>query len=171
MMAGFFTALWLLFWLLSCGTLQALAPAWRYMGHPSFPFLLGVVLYAAYNKKRRWFFAAALLAALLEDSLSLAPLGTSALAFLAAGAAAMLLRIPFHTDKIRTLLLAGAVCSAVSTAVMALTLRAKGVPFAGEELVGRRMLGAALLGAATVPLLFAAMRWMERLLGIWEDRD
>ena len=106
-----------------------------------------------------------------EEGLIIKPGRFAVPAALAAGAAAMLLRIPFHTDKIRTLLLAGAVCSAVSTAVMALTLRAKGVPFAGEDLVGRRMLGAALLGAATVPLLFAAMRWMERLLGIWEDRD
>ena len=171
MMAGFFTALWLLFWLLACGTLQALAPAWRHMGHPSFPFLLGVVLYAAYNKKRRWFFAAVLLAALLADSLSLAPLGTSALAFLAAGAVAMLVRIPFRTDKIRTILLAGALCSAVATGVMALTLRAKGIEFAGADAVGWRVAGSALLGAVTVPLLFAAMRWMERLLGIWEDRD
>lgn len=165
------TTLWLLFWLLVCGTLQVLAPAWRHLGHPAFPFLLGVVLYTAFNKKRRYFIAAALLAAVLEDSLSLAPLGCSALAFLVAGGAAVGLRAGFHTDKVRTWIVAGGICSALATGVMALVLRTKGLtmPTAGD--IWTRMLGAAILGAVLMPLLFWAMRAMEKLLGIWEDRD
>ena len=75
MMAGLFTALWLLFWLLACGTLQALAPAWGPLGNPAFPILPGVVLYAATHKRARDFVWVALAAGVLDDALSLAPLG------------------------------------------------------------------------------------------------
>ena len=47
------TLLSLLFWLLAGGTLQVVVPAFRHLGQPAFPFLLGVVLYAAVNKKAR----------------------------------------------------------------------------------------------------------------------
>ena len=47
------TLLMLLFWLIAGGTLQVVVPAFRHMGQPAFPFLLGVVLYAAVNKKAR----------------------------------------------------------------------------------------------------------------------
>ena len=87
------TLLMLMFWLIAGGTLQVVVPAFRHMGQPAFPFLLGVVLYAAVNKKARYFVATALLAGVLEDSLSLAPLGCSACAFLAAGGLAVLLRL------------------------------------------------------------------------------
>ena len=56
------TLLMLLFWLIAGGTLQAAVPAWRHMGQPAFPFLLGVVLYAAVNKRAGYFVATALLA-------------------------------------------------------------------------------------------------------------
>ena len=42
-------ALWLAFWLILCGTLQVLIPAWRHCGHPAFPFLLGAVLGMSYT--------------------------------------------------------------------------------------------------------------------------
>ena len=58
------TLLSLLFWLIAGGTLQVLMPAWRHMGQPSFPFVLGVVLFAALTKKSRYFVAVALLGGL-----------------------------------------------------------------------------------------------------------
>ena len=61
------TLLMLLFWLIVGGTLQAAVPAWRHMGQPAFPILLGVVLYAALNKKARYFVAAAILAGECDD--------------------------------------------------------------------------------------------------------
>lgn len=163
--------LWLAFWLILCGTLQVLVPAWRFCGHPAFPFLLGSVLYVAFNKKPAFFFAAVLLAAVLEDSLSIAPLGCSALAFFAACAVALLFRASFHIDKVRSIVFIGALCAAVSTGVMALVLLLKGVALPPVAVVFRRMGGAALLAACIFPPLFWAMRAMEQLLGIWEDRD
>ena len=164
------TLLMLLFWLIAGGTLQVVVPAFRHMGQPAFPFLLGVVLYAAVNKKARYFVATALLAGVVEDSLSLAPLGCSAGAFLAAGGLAVLLREDFYADKARTVMGFGALCAATSTGAMALLLRLKGlVALSGGEIFWR-MAGSAILGAVLIPLLFGGMRGLERLLGTWEDR-
>ena len=159
----------LLFWLIAGGTLQVMVPAWRYMGQPAFPFLLGVVLYTAVNKKARYFVATAFLAGVLEDSLSLAPLGYSTCAFLAAGGLAVLLREDFFADKARTVFWFGALCAATSTGTMALLLRMKGlVVLSGGEIFWR-MAGSAVLGAIVIPLLFALMRGLERRLGTWVE--
>ena len=164
------TVLTLLFWLIVGGAVQAALPAWRHMGQPAFPVLLGVVLYAAVNKKARYFVAAALLAGLVEDALSLAPLGYSGCAFLAAGGLALLLRGEFFADKAHVVSCFGAACAAASTGTMALLLRAKGlVALSGGEIFWR-MAGSAVLAAVVVPLLFGLMRGLERVLGTWEDR-
>ena len=162
--------LMLLFWLIAGGTLQVVVPAWRHMGQPAFPFLLGVVVYAAVNKRPRYFVLTALLAGVIEDSLSLAPLGYSACAFLAAGALALLLRKDFYADKVRSVLWFGALCTAVSTGVMAFLLRLDGLVALGGRAIAWRMAGSAVLGAALVPLQFGVMRWLESHLGTWEDR-
>lgn len=163
------TLLMLFFWLIAGGTLQVLVPAWRHMGQPTFPFLLGVVLYTAVNKKRRYFVLTALLAGVMEDSLSLAPLGFSACAFLVAGGLAVLLREDFFADKARTVIWFGALCAATSTGTMALLLRMKGlVVLSGGEIYWR-MAGSAVLGAIVIPLLFAMMRGLERRLGTWVE--
>jgi rod shape-determining protein MreD len=162
------TLLSLLFWLLAGCTFQVLVPAWRHMGQPSFPFLLGVVLYAAVDKKPGYFVAMALLAGILEDSLSLAPLGTSSCAFLAAGGLAVLLRVDFFADKARTVSWFGALCAATSTGTMAMLLKWNGLIDMSAGAIWRRMAGAAVLGAVLIPLLFGLMRGLERLLGVRE---
>lgn len=162
--------LMLLFWLIAGGTLQVLVPAWQHMGQPTFPFLLGVVLYTAVNEKHRYFVLTALVAGVLEDSLSLAPLGFSACAFLAAGGLALLLREDFYADKTRTAMWFGSLCAATSTGTMACLLRMKGlVALSGHEIFWR-MAGSAVLGVVVIPLLFGLMRGLERRLGTWEER-
>jgi rod shape-determining protein MreD len=164
------TLLTLVFWLIAGGTLQVVVPAWRHMGQPAFPFLLGVVLFAAVNKKARYFVPTALLAGVVEDALSLAPLGYSACAFLAAGGLAMLLREDFFAERTLSVMGFGALCAATSTGTMALLLRMKGlVALSGGEIFWR-MAGSAILGAVLIPLLFSWMRWLERRLGIRENR-
>jgi len=164
------TLLVLLFWLIAGGTLQAALPAWRHMGQPAFPILLGGVLYAAVNKKIRYFVIAAFLAGLVEDALSLAPLGYSACAFLAAGGLALLLRADFFADKAVTTSWFGALCAATATGAMALLLQLKGLVALSVGATLWRMAGSAVLAAVVVPLLFGLMRGMERALGTWEDR-
>lgn len=164
------TLLMFLFWLIAGGTLQVLVPAWRHMGQPAFPFLFGVVLYAALNKKARYFVLTALAGGVLEDSLSLAPLGYSACAFLAGGGLALLLRADFFADRATSVMGFGALCAAASTGTMALLLRTKGlVALTGGE-VFWRMAGSAVLAAVAMPALFGLMRALERRLGTWEDR-
>ena len=164
------TLLGLLFWLIAGGTLQVVVPAWRHMGQPAFPFLLGVVLYTAVNKKARYFVLAALAAGVLEDALSLAPLGFSACVFLVAGGLALLLRADFFAEKASTVMWFGALCAATSTGTMALLLKMKGLVFLSGGEIFWRMAGSAVLGAVVMPLLFGLMRGLERRLGTWEDR-
>ena len=164
------TLLSLLFWVIAGGTLQVLVPAWRHMGQPAFPFLLGVVMYAAVNKKARYFVATALAGGVVEDALSLAPLGFSACAFLVAGGLATLLRADFYADKARTVSWFAALCAATSTGVMALLLRSRGmIELSGGD-VWLRMAGSAVLGGILIPVLFGLMKALERVLGTWEDR-
>jgi len=163
------TLLMLLFWLIAGGTLQVLVPAWRHMGQPAFPFLLGVVLYAAVNKKARYFVVTAILAGVMADALSLAPLGYSACSFLMAGALAVLLRADFYADKARTVMWFGALCAATSTGTMAFLLRMKGLISLSSSAIFWRMAGSAVLGAVLIPLLFGLMRGLERRLGTWEE--
>ena len=164
------TPLMLLFWLIVGGTLQGVVPAWRHMGQPAFPFLLGVVLYAALRKKIRYFVGTAVLAGVIEDALSLAPLGSSACAFLVAGGLALLLREDFYADQPRTTTWFGALGAAAATGTMALLLRLEGLVSLSGRAILWRMAGAAMLGAVLIPLMFGLMRSMERRLGIGEDR-
>ena len=164
------TLLMLLFWLIVGGTLQVVVPAWRHMGQPAFPFLLGVALYAAVNKKARYFVLTALLGGMLEDALSLAPLGYSACAFLAAGGLALLLRKGFFAYKAHVVSWFGALCAATSTGTMAILLRMKGLVALSGGDVFWRMAGSAVLAAVLIPLLFGMIRGLERVLGTWEDR-
>lgn len=163
------TLLSLMFWLIVGGTLQVLMPAWRHMGQPSFPLVLGVVLFAALTKKARYFVAMALLGGLLVDSLSLAPLGFSTCAFLVAGGLAVLLRQDFFAYKATTISGVGAVCAAVATGAMATLLRMKGLVGLSLTAMAWRMAGSAVLGAILIPVLFGLMRGLERRLGVEED--
>ncbi|MDD2239063.1 MAG: rod shape-determining protein MreD [Kiritimatiellae bacterium] len=163
------TMLSLLFWLIVGGMLQVLIPAWHHMGQPSFPFVLGVVLFAALTKKSRYFVTMALLGGVLVDSLSLAPLGFSTCAFLVAGGLAVLLRKHFFSYKATTISVVGALCAAVSTAAMATLLRMKGLVGLSLSAMGWRMAGSAVLGAILIPVLFGLMRGLERRLGVGED--
>ena len=163
------TLLVLLFWLLVGGTLQGVVPAWRHMGQPAFPILLGVVIYAAVNKKTGYFVVVALIAGVLEDALSLAPLGYSACAFLVAGGLALMLRADFFVAKASTAMWFGALSAAAATGSMALLLRVKGLIELTTGEMFWRMAGSAVLGAVVMPLLFALMRGLERRLGTWEE--
>lgn len=160
----------LVFWLLAAATFQALAPAWNHLGNPAFPILPGVVLYAATHKRPRDFVWVALAAGVLDDALSLAPLGYSSLAFMAAGGLAMVLREDFYPNKATVAMWLGGLCSAVTTGVMALLLKWKGMTMLPPGRIFERMAGSALLGAVLIPVLFAVLRGMERRLGTLEER-
>ena len=162
------TLLVLLFWLLVGGTLQGVMPAWRHMGQPAFPILLGVVIYAATNKKFGYFLLAALIAGVLEDSLSLVPLGSSVAAFLVAGWLALRLRTHFFADKVSHAAWFGALSAATATGPMALLLRWQGLLALPLRDALWRMAGSAVLGLVVMPVLFALMRGLERRLGTWE---
>lgn len=164
------SVLLLVFWLLVAATFQALAPAWGHMENPAFPILPGVVLYAATHKGARDFVWVALAAGVLEDALSLAPLGYSSLAFMAAGGVAMALREDFYPSKTTVAMVLGGLCMAVSTGVMAGLLKAKGLTGMPAGAIFERMAGSALLGAVLIPVLFGLMRGMERRLGTLEER-
>ena len=160
----------MVFWLLTAATLQALLPTWGHLGEPEFPVLLGVVLYVAVHKKPRHFLWTATVAGVLDDALSLAPLGYSSMAFMAAGGLAMVLREDFDPNKATVAIWLGGLCSAVTTGVMALLLKWKGLTALPLGRIVERMAGSALLGAVLIPVLFAVLRGMERRLGTLEER-
>ena len=164
------SVLLLLFWLLTAATFQALAPAWHHWGEPAFPILPGVVIYVATHKPPRDFVWVAIAAGVLNDALSLAPLGYSSLSFMAAGGAAMLLREDFYPNKATVAMGVGGLCVAISTVVMGALLKWHGLVALPWGALFKRMLGSAFLGAVLCPLLFGLMRGMEKRLGTLDAR-
>lgn len=159
----------LFFWLMCAGTLEALLPNWAFMGHAGWPLLLGLVLYYALHHSRALMFTAALAAGLLEDSLSLAPLGYSAACFCLAGGLAAHFREEVFDQLGLTHVLFGAVAAAGVSSAMYVLLTFSGqvrLPWTwGLE----RALGSLVLGALATPIVFRALARLDRVLGILEE--
>jgi rod shape-determining protein MreD len=148
--------------------LQSLAPPVEWLGHAKAPCLLAVPVYYALARPRRLMLAAAVGAGLMQDALSMLPLGCSVLCFSAAG---LLIHRFRETIAADSLLLASLLGLAAAGAV---TLATGGILLLDEESgfafrpawLAIRVLGAAVLGAAAVPILVRGIGVLEQLVGL-----
>ena len=161
------TAVVMIFLLLVAGVLQSLTPAVVWLASSKTPFLLGVTVYYAFTHSRGVTAAAAVLAGVLQDSLSLIPVGYSA--FCLAGFAFALhhWRGVLFRDSPLTVAVAGAVLGALMTLALYVML------LLGTETVSvpwwwllLKMAGSGLLGLLAAPVVWAVARWIERHAGI-----
>lgn len=153
--------------LLVSALLQSLTPAVAFLASAKMPFLLAVPIYYALTHGRGMVVAAAILAGLMQDSLSLLPIGYSALCFVMAGLAIHHSRESLFRDSPFTVSALGGGAAALETLVMYGMLR-MGTEAAPVPLwwLGLKMGGHALLGMVVTPVVWLLASLAERHVGV-----
>jgi len=161
------TAAIMVFLMLMGGLLQSLMPATAIMGLSKPPFLMAVALYYALAHPRGTAVIAAILAGVIQDSMSLLPVGYSSLCFVLFGLFLAKTREKLFGDSLFTVALLGAGLGALTTLglylMLSLNALADSIPF---WWVALKMGGSALLGLGVAPLVWWAAATLERYVGL-----
>lgn len=157
----------MIFLLLVGGLLQSLIPAAAVLGLSKPPFLMAVALYYALAHPRGTAVIAAILAGVMQDSMSLLPVGYSALCFVIFGVILAETREKLFGDSLFTVAILGASLGALTTLglylMLSLNALADSIPFWWVVL---KMGGTALLGLGAAPLVWSAAAALERQVGL-----
>lgn len=155
----------MIFALLCGATAQAVLPSWTLLGTARPPVLLSVALYYAMTRDRKMMLTAALLAGLLQDALSLIPLGYSSILFVVVASMVSRFRELVFVYRGMTHLILGAMASAVVTLGLGALLVLNGqISFYAAGLLSR-MLGALVIGALLTPVIFRIIEFVDVHLG------
>ena len=161
------TAAIMIFLLLVGALLQSLSPAVSVLGLSKPPVLPAVVLYYALVHSRGMTVSAALLAGIIQDSMSLFPVGYSALCFVAFGLVVVETRETLFRDSLFTVSALGALLPALTTlalyGMLSLNSLANDMSFGWVAL---KMGGNALLGLGVAPVVWWIASTMERHVGL-----
>jgi rod shape-determining protein MreD len=156
-----------LFLLLVAALAQSLTPAAAWLGTSKPPFLLAVALYYALTQERGAAVTVAMLAGILQDSLSLIPLGFSAFWFTVLGLWLHRMRGVLFRDSLVTVATVGAVAAGLTVpalyGLLVLGTERVEVSFAWLML---KMGGNALLGLAVMPAVWLVAATLEREMGV-----
>ncbi len=149
------------------GLLQSLIPASAILGLSKPPFLMGVALYYALAHARGTAIIAAILAGIIQDSLSLLPIGYSALCFVIIGVVLAETREKLFGDSLLTVAILGAGLGAFTTLALYLMLDLSSlVDSIPVWWVILKMGGTALLGLVVAPMVWLAATTLERHVGL-----
>ncbi|MBW7907544.1 MAG: rod shape-determining protein MreD [Kiritimatiellae bacterium] len=155
----------LIFALLIASVLQAMLPTTAWSGWAPAPLMSGLVLYYSLMHRRALVLEAALLAGLVEDSLSLMPLGTTSFGFAVAGLIIERYRDDVMEHQWTTHVAFGAMLNAgVTLFSMAMLLKDDLIHPPLFHMV-LRVIGSFVLGGLVAPLVFALMNRFETTLG------
>ncbi len=140
--------------LLLAGTLlQTLLPPWSAFGNLEMPVLTGLIIYIALHTDRARMFYAAVLAGLLHDAFSPAPLGLSIPLFTALAAGTHWISDEVFGDLPATYIVLGVTAAVFETFYYAVTFSLSGLRPVSPGLLGLRLAGGLLAGASVVPLI------------------
>lgn len=157
----------MIFLLLLGGLLQSLIPASPVLGLSKPPFLMAVALYYALAHPRWTAVVAAILAGVVQDSMSLLPVGYSSLCFVIFGVFLAETREKLFGDSLFTVAVLGAGLGALTTLglylMLSLNSLADTIPF---WWVALKMGGTALLGLGVAPLVWWLASTLERGVGL-----
>lgn len=135
------------------------------LGGARLPLLLAVVLYYALTNNRGIMLLSAVLAGLLQDALSPIPPGYSAFCFGAVGMVANRYKDDLVGESLLTTSIIGAVAGCIVSFGLSLLLWFNDLILDPVWLWVLRATGTALLGAMFTPVVFAAVRGLDRLVG------
>jgi len=148
---------------------QALLPGPALLAGARFPVLLGIVLYYALNHKPWIVIIVAFTAGLLQDGLSMVPLGYSALLFCAAAMVAGRYRKLVLSEAAVTAAFFGGVTNLLLALILYFLLRQGDAIACSGGMAALRIVGSGLLGVITVPAVFVLMTQLHRALDLVEE--
>jgi rod shape-determining protein MreD len=160
----------MLFALVAGALVQAGLPYWTAMGHAKPPIVLGIILYYAMNQGLRMALQGAVIGGVLQDGLSLMPLGFSCLAFCAVVLVTRRFRDLVFSHEGMTHALVGAAAAVGSTLILYGLLFLVDGNQGGVGQVLLRALGSGLLALLVVPLVFRLMTALDERLGHLKPR-
>lgn len=146
--------------------LQAIAPTIDWLGQARMPMLLGLVVYYSLVRDRRDYLFAAVLAGVLQDALSMIPLGYSSFWFCVVGLVINRFRELVFIREGITHILVGALANGGMVLGLFFMLSLDDRVSLSAGWVVLKVTGSILLGAVIVPLVFLAGSSLDRLLGI-----
>jgi rod shape-determining protein MreD len=157
----------MIFLLLAGGLFQSLMPATAWMGLSKPPVLLAVALYYALVHSRGMALTAAIFAGIMQDSMSLFPVGYSSLCFVVFVWVVWSVRETLFRDSLVTVAIVGGVLSALTTLCLYLMLRVNALDVhLPAWWVAVKMGGSALLGLATAPVVWWLASGLEQHVGL-----
>ena len=136
---------------------QTLLPVWAFIGSLEWPVLTGLLIYISLRTNRARLTYASLMAGLIYDAFSPAPLGTSMPFFILLGAGLYALREEVFEDQIVTYSVLGLLAVVLKTLYFAVVLSASGLRQLQPGLFTVRLAGGFILGALTAPLVYLAI--------------
>ena len=145
--------------------LQAALPAPTWLGQAQGPVLLGIVLYYGLAHTRPMMLQAAVLAGLLQDALSLSPLGYSSFVFCVVGLIVERFRDAVFVHELFTRMLFGALGAGAVTLGLYGLLAQEDLVAARASWVVLKTVGSLVLGAIIVPLECELLAALDRMLG------
>jgi rod shape-determining protein MreD len=156
--------------LLSAMLIQGASPGLALLEHARFPVLLGVVLYYALNHPMWVGVTAAFLAGMLQDSMSMVPLGYSSFLFCLSALVAGHYRKQLLSDALITAAFFGALCAVVISLSLYLLLRLENLVECPVAIASLRIIFSGALGAVVVPGVFLIMKGLHHALDL-EDKE
>jgi rod shape-determining protein MreD len=161
----------MLFLLVFGAVCQVVVPSVFFPGNARMPVLAGLVVYYALTRSLGTALRAAVLAGLLQDAMSLIPLGYSSFCFCLAAWLIYRVRDEVYIRSWITHALFGAMLSALTAAGLYLMLSQGGLLAVPLYRGLMKILSASLLGAVLTPLIFRGAEWLDRKLGITVQGD
>jgi len=157
--------------LFSATLLQAMLPGFRVLAGARFPALLAVVLFYALTRKGGIVLIVAFLAGMIQDSMSMVPLGYSPFLFCAAALVAGRYRKLVVPDSPVTAAFFGGIASTAVSACLYFLLARAGMVSCGFAAASLRVIGSGLMGLISAPFVFSAAMGIQRGVNIVDERE
>lgn len=157
--------------LITGATLQTLSPAFGILGQVKIPILLAFVVYYSLNRNTFTMLIAAFTAGILQDALSLSPLGYSSAIFMFIGWLMSRYRGLVMADSFITPVIFGAGTGIVVTLMHALLLAHNDLINFNPFWILLRMVGSGFLCALITPVVFILTKTLDRSVGNLETKE
>jgi rod shape-determining protein MreD len=148
--------------LLFGAAVQTLLPPWAFFGSSEWPVLTALLITISLRASRVRLIYAALLAGVLYDAFSPAPLGTSIPFFVLLGLGLYALRDEVFADQLVSYIVLGLLAVLLKTVYFTAVLSASGLRPLQPGLLAVRLGGSLILGALTAPLVYLVFAGLRR---------
>ena len=156
--------------LMTGAIIQTLLPTYAILGQAKVPVLLAFIIYYSLNRNIRIMLIAALLAGILQDALSLSPLGYSSAIFIFIGWIISRYRGLVTTDSFMTPIVFGIIAGITVTLMQALLLAHSGLINIKPFWILLRIFSNGFLCALITPVVFILTKTLDRAVGNVEIR-